>query len=156
MKQDHWMTVQSFCKAKGISRNTVYTWINKGVIRKKKVGGRTLVSYPAEIIDVPFEEVHPRDVTSHNDKNGQIAQAIDRMADAAAKLTAYMEKQDERLEKLSGQVNRLQEQNEYKDELINALSDKINGGGGGATSDTIEEDQPELTYSEWLRSRQPS
>ena len=30
------------------------------------------------------------------------------------------------------------------------------GGGGGATSDTIEEDQPELTYSEWLRSRQPS
>jgi predicted DNA-binding transcriptional regulator AlpA len=155
MKQDHWMTVQAFCKAKGISRNTVYVWINKGVIRKKKVGGRTLVSYPAEIIDVPFEEVRSNDVTLQADKMGQMAQAIDRMADAAAKLTAYMEKQDERLEKLSGQVNRLQEQNEYKDELINALSDKINAGGG-VTSDTPEEDQPELTYSEWLRSRQPS
>ena len=64
-----------------------------------------------------------------------------------------MEKQDERLAKLSGQVNRLQEQNEYKDELINALSDKINGGGG---ADTPEEDQPEQSYSEWVKSRQPS
>lgn len=154
MKQDYWMTVQAFCKAKGISRNTVYTWINKGVIRKKKVGGRTLVSYPAEIIDVPFEEVHPRDVTSQADKMGQIAQAIDRMAEAAAKLTAYMEKQDKRLEELSIKVGELQEESAYKDELINALSDKINAGGGG-TNDTPEEDQPKQSYSEWLRSRQP-